>query len=207
MKHRFTAIALLLAAVSGASAQEAQNAQAKSAEAAQSSEGDHGIRLELRPFAGRYIPVGSMSDDFKSANTFGGQTALELSDHLHVLASVGYTDGTSTIAALVNGATKIWQYDGGVEVNGIMPFGNGWSFRPFAGAGLGARSYKYAETGIGSRTGVSGYGALGSELRRGEIALRVEGRGYINQFKQPLVEQTNIRPDAAFSVGLAYHLF
>ena len=206
VKHRFTAIALLLAAVSGASAQESQNTKASS-EAAQGSQGEHGIGLELRPFAGRYIPFGSMGADFKGANSFGVQTALELSPYFHVVANVGWTDGTSTIAALSNGKTTIMQYDGGVEVNGVVPFGTGWSFRPFAGAGAGARSYSYEEQGVGSRTGFSGYGTVGAELRRAAIALRLEGRGYLNAFKQPLIEQTNIRPDAALALGLAYHLF
>ena len=206
MKHRFTAIALLLAAASGASAQESPNAKATS-EAAQAGEAEHGIRLEVRPFAGRYIPIGSMRDEFKSANSFGVQTALELSQYFHVLASVGWTDGMSTNPAMTNGKTKVMQYDGGVEVNGVMPFGTGWSFRPFAGGGAGARSYSYEEQGVGSRTGLSGYGTVGAELAKSAIAFRLEARGYVNSFKQPLMDVSSIRSDAALAFGVAYHLF
>ena len=210
MKLRLTTLAALLAA-SNISAQEAsatkeaQDAQAtKSAQVPQST---NSVRLEVRPFAGRYIPTGRMSDDFKSANTFGVQTAVELSSMFHVLASAGWTDGTSTIGALTNGKTAVWQYDAGVEVNGLKSFGNNWQFRPFAGAGAGARTYSYEETGVGSKTCMNGYGAVGAELQKSVIGFRLESRGYVNCFKQPLTNEKTIRADGLLSFGIAYHLF
>jgi hypothetical protein len=210
VKHRLTTVALLLAAVSGVSAQETQGSKetqnAQTAEA-QLPQGHH-ARFEVRPFAGRYIPTGRMSDDFESANTFGVQTAFELSNYVHVLASAGWTDGLSTIGALTTGKTAVWQYDGGVEVNGLKELGKGWLFRPFAGAGAGARSYQFDDASIaGSKTCMNGYAAFGSELQKSVIGFRLESRGYVGCFKDPFSNRKSIRSDAMVAFGVSYHLF
>lgn len=209
--NRFTTAALLLAAISSASAQETQGTRetqnAQTAEAAQLPQGNH-ARFEVRSFAGRYIPSGRMSDDFKSANTFGVQTAFELSSYVHVLASAGWTDGMSTIGAINNGKTSVWQYDGGVEVNGLKELGKGWIFRPFVGAGAGARSYKFDDpVVVGTKTCMNGYGALGTELQKSVIGFRLESRGYVNCFKDPFTSQKSFRSDAMLAFGVSYHLF
>ena len=90
MKLRMFAAALSLAAISTAAAQDAPR-----------------LRLELRPFAGVYVPTGAMADDFKSTSLFGVQPALEVNHYFHVLGSVAWTDGRSKIAALTNDAANI----------------------------------------------------------------------------------------------------
>lgn len=190
MQLRIMAVAACFAALSTAAAQE------KSA-----------VRLELRPFAGMYVPAGSMADDFKSATLFGIQPALELNQNFHILGTLGWTDGRSKIGALTDDRAALWQYDLGLEVNGFKDIGYGWLFRPFAGVGAGARTYDYEASGVGSRTCTSGYGALGTEFQKLAIALRAESRGYVNCFKQPLTNKKLTRADMTFAFGFAYHLF
>ena len=190
MKLRSLAVVACLAAVSVASAQDTLSA-----------------RLELRPFAGRYVPMGAMSDDFKSASLFGAQGALELSHNFHVLASLGWTDGRATIPALSSDRMNVWQYDVGLEVNGYKDIGYGWLFRPFAGAGAGARTYDYDALEVSRKTCTSGYGALGTEFQKLSIALRFESRGYVTCFTQPLTNDKKTRTDMTFALGFAYHLF
>ena len=190
MKHRLLTVAALLAAVSGVGAQ-----------------GPAPLRLEVRPFAGRYVPMGSQADDFKSSTLFGVQTALELNSHVHFLGSLAWSNGRSKIGALTNDEANLWQYDAGAEFNGYQELGYGWLFRPFVGVGGGARTYEYAQTGIGSRTCASGYGALGTEFQKASVALRFESRGYVNCFKSPLTGENLNRSDATFGFGFAYHIF
>lgn len=190
MRLGLIAMAGCLAAISTAAAQE------KSA-----------VRLELRPFAGLYVPAGSMADDFKSASLIGIQPALELTRNLHLLGTFGWTDGRSKIGALNDDRATMWQYDLGFEFNGYSEFGSGWLFRPFVGLGAGARTYEYKSAGVGDRTCTAGYGALGTEFQKLAIALRVESRGYLNCFKQPFTNDRLMRTDMTLAFGFAYHLF
>ena len=212
VKHRLTTAALLLAAISSASAQEAQPTKdtqnAQTTQSAPLPQG-HTSRFELRPFAARYIPTGRQSDDFKSGNLFGLQTAVELNSYFHVLASAGWMDATSTIGALSNGKTSVWQYDAGIEVNGVKKFGNNWMFRPFSGVGAGARSYSYEDPSVvGTKTCMNGYGALGVELQKSVIGFRLESRGYVGCFKNPtFTGEKAIRADGTLAFGVSYHLF
>jgi hypothetical protein len=190
MKLHLDVMAGCLAALSTAAAQE------KSA-----------VRLELRPFAGMYVPAGGMADDFKSSSLFGIQPALELNQNFHVLGTFGWSDARSKIGALTNDQAYLWQYDLGVEANAFKEIGEGWLFRPFVGAGAGARTYEYKDVGVGNKTCTAGYGALGTEFQKLALALRIESRGYVNCFTQPLTGKKLTRADMTFAAGFAYHLF
>jgi hypothetical protein len=189
MKYRLITIAAMLAVTSAAAAQQSS-----------------AVRLELRPFAARYVPIGSQSDDFQSAAAYGLQTALELNRHTHLLASVGWTDGRSKMSWLSKDGAAIWQYDFGAEFNGVAEMGYGWLFRPFVGVGAGARTYDYEATEANSRTCSAGYAALGSEFQTGPLALRFESRGYVNCYQSPLNSSKKNRGDLLFALGFAYHV-
>jgi hypothetical protein len=163
-------------------------------------------RFELRPFASWYVPAGSQADDFKSGAMYGVQAGLELSNNFHVLASGSWMDGKSKIASLTTGNLTMWQYDLGVEVNGLRELPAAWLFRPFAGAGAGARTYNYEQLGIATSTCSTGYAALGTEFQKSAVALRLESRGYISCFKSPYSGRSLNRNDYSLTFGLAYHL-
>jgi hypothetical protein len=164
------------------------------------------IRLEIRPFAGRYLPTGTQGDDFKQAPTFGVQGAVELSSYIHVLASAGWTDGQSKIGVLSLNGTQILQTDLGAEFNMLHEIGTHYLLKPFVGVGAGARRYTYKEPGIESSTATAGYGALGSEFQRGSVALRLEARGYVSRFYMPMTTDKHFRNDMSVMFGLAYHI-
>ena len=189
MRYKTIAVAGLLAAASVAGAQDSKP-----------------VRLEIRPFAGTYLPTGTQADEFKQGPMFGAHAALELSSNFHVLGSVGWTNSHSKFGALVSDQAHMLQYDAGLEVNGVREFGQKYLLRPFVGVGAGARSYQYKDAGIGTKTCVAGYAGLGSELQRGAFALRFETRGYVSCFKQPFSSEKKIRNDASFMLGLAYHI-
>ena len=161
--------------------------------------------MELRPFAGVYVPTGAMRRDFGTATTLGAQGALELSRHWHVLGSVGWTHGHNKLA-LGSDVTYLWQYDVGVEANLVRALGTHWLLRPFAGVGGGGRTYDYRAAGVSSRTCTAGYGALGTELQRGAMAVRLEGRDYLTCFESPATGRKHTRNDFGVTLGLAYHL-
>ena len=164
------------------------------------------IRPEIRPFVGAYIPAGAMRDDFKTSEMFGAQAALELSDYFHVGGTVAWAHGHNKFAGFSDDLTYIWQYDLGVELNLMQEVGATWLFRPFLGAGGGGRTYDYQAEGVGTQTCTAGYAALGSELQRGSIALRLAGRGYLACFESPVTATKTTRNDFGLAFGLAYHI-
>ena len=164
------------------------------------------MRPEIRPFAGVYVPTGALRHDFKSATMLGMQVAMELNDNLHVLGSLGWTHGHAKFAVLNDDVAYIWQYDAGVEFNLLAELGNQWLLRPLAGLGAGGRTYDYQAEGVGTSSCLAGYGALGTELQRGAIALRLEGRNYLACIDSPRTGRQHTRNDLGIMFGFAYHL-
>jgi hypothetical protein len=160
--------------------------------------------LEVRPFAGVFVPVGAQRSDFKAATTLGAQTAVELGRNVHALAGVGWTHGHNKL--YVDDVTHIWQYDAGAEFNLNREIGDGIMLRPFVGAGAGGRTYDYKAGGVGTNSCLAGYGTLGSEIQDGVIAFRAEARNYLSCYESPISGTKRTRHDLGLSIGLAYHL-
>jgi hypothetical protein len=165
------------------------------------------LRPEFRPFAGVLIPTGDFRNEFKTAETFGGQLALEVTPVVHVVGSLGWTHGHSKLAvAVANDRTDVWQYDAGVELNPFGRPGTTWEFRPFIGFGAGARTNDYKAATLRTTTCFAGYGALGAELQRGFLAFRVEGRDYLSCQESPVDGLKKTRNDVRLNFGIALHL-
>lgn len=162
-------------------------------------------RPEFRPFVGAFIPMGAARDAFKSATTVGGQAAVELNRNFHLLGTVSWTHGHNKFD-VIDDLTRIWQYDIGAEYNVVQELGGGWMLRPFAGGGLGARTYDYAGT-LGTNTCTAGYATLGSEVQLRAVAFRLEAREYLSCFESPLSGKKHTRNDVGISLGVAYHIF
>lgn len=160
--------------------------------------------IEIRPFAGAFIPLGAYRAEFKSATMVGAQAAVELNRYVHGLASVGWTHGHNKF--FVEDLTHIWQYDVGAEFNLVRQIGYGWYFRPFAGTGAGGRTYDYRGVAERTTTCVAGYGTMGSELQHNVVAFRFEARDYLSCFKSPMTSTKQTRNDLGLTFGLAYHI-
>jgi hypothetical protein len=82
-----------------------------------------------------------------------------------------------------------------------------WSFTPFAGLGIGGRTYDYRDVdNVDAKTNLAGYGALGGEFAFGQFGLRVEGRDYISRF-EPLTGdgEKKTRNDVSVAAGLSIY--
>jgi hypothetical protein len=162
--------------------------------------------LELRPLIGAYVPAGDQRDAFKDATMLGVQAAFEYNSLFHLVATTTWTHGHARVAGLSTDVTYIWQYDVGGEFGVFQDIGESWSFRPFAGAGAGARTYDYRASLVDSEMCTAGYGSLGMELQRDLLGLRMEGRGYAHCFKAPVDGARRVtRYDGALMFGVSYH--
>jgi hypothetical protein len=164
------------------------------------------IRPELRPFFGAYVPAGGLRSQFKTAATAGLQGALEMNSNFHLLGTLAWTYGHNKFAGVQDDVTNIWNYDVGAELNAYRELRSGWLFRPFVGAGIGARTYDYSAN-LPTNTCTSGYASLGTEMQMHRIAYRVEGRSYLTCYEHPVTGLKGNRSDYQFSFGMAYHIF
>jgi len=160
--------------------------------------------VEVRPFAGMFLPTGAQRADFTSATIIGIQGAMEFNRHVHAVGSVGRTHGRNKLFA--KDGTNIWQYDVGAELNLVRQIRVEWDLRPFVGAGAGGRTYEYRAPGVGTRSCYAGYATAGAELQRELVAFRAEARDYLSCFDSPVTGVKRTRNDLGLTVGVAYHL-
>jgi len=159
--------------------------------------------FELRPYVGAYVPTGDQRDLLKDAVLVGAQASWRLIPEFAITGSVGWSPSKDRITS-GNQTLDVYQYDIGGEARFAgEPASAAWNFTPFAGLGIGGRTYDYRDLDVESKTNVAGYGALGGELGVGRLGLRVEARDYVSRFK-PLVGggETKTRNDVTIVTGL-----
>jgi hypothetical protein len=162
--------------------------------------------MEIRPFAGVYVPTGAQHDIFRIAPMVGVQGALELRPNIHLVGELSWVPANMKVAT-TNDNAHILSQDLGVEMLLVRELPNGWLVKPFAGLGGGIRNFLYRANEFTSRGGPAGYGTLGSELEIGSIALRLEARGHIFRYRPPMTGSDNVtRRDLSVQLGMAYHL-
>jgi len=161
--------------------------------------------FELRPFVGAYIPTGDQRDLLKDAVLVGGQASWRVVPVLALTGTFAWSPSKDRISA-GNQTLDLYQYDLGAEVRTPRALDAGIAeFTPFVGLGLGARTYDYRNLDVTSKSDFDGYGALGGDFGFGPIALRIEARDYVSQFK-PLTGtgSSGTRNDIGLAAGLGY---
>ncbi len=161
---------------------------------------------EIRPFVGAYIPTGPQRDALKNAMIGGVQFGYEYRDMMHFIGTLGWSPAKENVTT-EHQRVNLYGYDAGIELFARRPVTSPWEFRPFIGTGLGARTYDPNIAGAKSHTYMDGYGALGAEFQMKQMALRIEGRDYISQWKGIAGDERNkTRNDIMLVAALAWHL-
>ena len=194
--YRARLAALAMIALSGSLAATDANAQSVAS--------SPGLGFEVRPYAGAYIPTGDQRDLLKDAVIVGAQASYRVLPQLAVTGTFGWspskdriTDGDQTL--------DLYQYDLGAEARAPSWFASStgaWDLTPFAGLGVGGRTYDYRDLDVDSKTNVAGYGALGGEFGFGRTGLRLEARDYVSQFKPLTGGDSKTRNDVTLAAGL-----
>lgn len=164
------------------------------------------VKPEIRPFAGAMIPTGEQRKLFMDAPMAGISTAVELKPTVHVLATFAWVPAQNKYGVAQNNV-NIFQYTAGAELGFVRPLAGNWELRPFAGIGVGARTYAFQGAGLADKTCFAGYGALGTEFQVARTALRVEARDNVFCYRSPVPGvSSQTRNDVGLSLGVAYHL-
>jgi hypothetical protein len=162
---------------------------------------------ELRPLIGAFVPTANQADVFKSAILVGGEAAMEINKFTTLLGSFSWAPAKLKLSGYDDKA-NVYSFDVGLEFAQTTKLADGWEFKPFFGAGVGGRTYDYADKTLPGNTGMAGYGALGTEFQFGVTALRLEARDVVTGFKDPLgARKTSARNDVALLAGFAYHFW
>lgn len=163
-------------------------------------------RVELRVTGGAFVPAGSQRDALGDAHLSALQVAWLVRPTLAITGTVGWARSRD-LALTGSPKLDVFTSDIGVEARPVEWFaGRAITFRPFVGAGVGARSYNHRALNVDATHNIAAYGAVGGELGLGRVGLRVEARDYASGFK-PLtgVGSASTRNDVSLLLGLRFN--
>lgn len=164
------------------------------------------VKPEIRPFAGAVIPTGQQRKQFMDAPLFGLSAAVELQPQIHVLGTFAWVPAQDKYGFSQNNV-NVFQYTVGAELGFVQPLAGRWELRPFAGVGVGGRTYAFQAAGLNDRTSFTGYAALGTEFQIARTALRLEARDNVTYYRSPVSGiSSETRNDVGLALGIAYHL-
>lgn len=158
--------------------------------------------FEFRPYAGAYIPTGDQRDLLEDAVLVGAQASYRILPQFAITGTFGWSPSKDRIA-VGDQKLDLYQYDVGAELRAPSWFTSGaWDFTPFAGLGVGGRTYDYRDLDVDAKSNIAGFGVLGGELGFGRAGLRVEARDYVSRFKPFDGGDSKTRNDVTVAAGL-----
>lgn len=153
--------------------------------------------------SGAFIPTGVQRSIVKTGNVSTAQLAYVVNPSLALTTTVGWARSRE-VATPGSKKFDVFTYDLGVEAR--LPrvvFGGIKSFAPFAGAGMGARSYNYRNTEESAAHNMAAFGSAGGEVGARPVRLRVEVRDYVTRFRGLNGEgASSTRNDVVVTAGL-----
>lgn len=156
-----------------------------------------GARLEFSPFAGAFIPVAGQRQALSKALLLGARGTWDLHEHVAFVATAAWARPESGGADV-----DLFQWDIGLQGQAPVALGRGWSLEPFAGVGVGTRTYSFVKLDLQRRTDFVFYSGLGVDLRRDRLALGVTARHQLTAFSP--VADTGARGDLALLGSLSW---
>jgi len=145
-------------------------------------------RWEFLMPSGALMPTGAQHHAIRSASLSAAQLTYVVRPSIAITSQFGWARSRDIVAA---GTPKldVFTYDVGAELRTARAeAGKASGFMPFAGIGVGGRSYNYRKLEVDATHNLSAYGSVGGELRVRRVGVRLEARDYVSGFK-PLAGQ------------------
>jgi hypothetical protein len=136
-------------------------------------------RWELLVPSGALLPTGEQRDAIKTANISAVQISFVPKSALAITSMIGWARSRD-ISTAGDPKLDVFTYDVGAELRAAR-----WkkSFTPFAGAGVGGRSYNYRKLDVDATHNLSAYASVGGEMGIRRVRVRLEARDYVSAFK------------------------
>jgi len=153
--------------------------------------------------SGTLIPTGAQRQDLQRANITAAQVAYVIRPDFAITGTFGWARSRD-IANVARPSIDVFTYDVGAEArSNRWSAGRATTFSPFAGVGVGARSYNYHSPNVDATHNAAGYVSAGGEFGRGRVRLRLEARDYVTGFKPFNGAGTgSVRNDVTAMIGL-----
>ncbi|CAN5410351.1 hypothetical protein BH09GEM1_BH09GEM1_45110 [soil metagenome] len=133
--------------------------------------------------SGALVPTGAERSAIKDAALSTAQLSYVMHSQFAITTMVGWARSRD-LASANDPKLDVFTYDIGAELRAPRSGSDdGMSLIPFAGVGVGSRSYNYRALDIDATHNVAGYGAVGGDLGKGRLHLRLEVRDYVTGFK------------------------
>jgi hypothetical protein len=158
---------------------------------------------ELLFSSGALVPTGVQRSVVKDAPLSTAQVSYVMRSRFAITTMAGWARSRD-LATADDPKLDVFTFDVGAEARAPrLIAGETMSFTPFIGAGAGSRSYNYRGIDVDATHNVAGYGAVGGELGKGRVHVRLEVRDYLSRFK-PLsgAGTPGTRNDVVALVGL-----
>jgi hypothetical protein len=153
--------------------------------------------------SGALIPTGAQRNALKDAQLSTAQVSYVIGSRFAITTMFGWARSRD-LASAGDPKLDVFTYDVGAEARAPRrTAGRSMTFTPFVGVGVGSRSYNYRRLDVDATHNVAGYGAVGGELGRRRVRLRLEVRDYLTGFKPLDGEGTaDTRNDVVAMIGL-----
>ncbi|MFN2564185.1 MAG: hypothetical protein ABR499_04150, partial [Gemmatimonadaceae bacterium] len=114
--------------------------------------------------SGALIPTGAQRNVLKDAQLSTAQVSYVIRSRFAITTMFGWARSRD-LASVGDPKLDVFTYDVGAEARAPRWMaGRSMTFTPFAGVGVGSRSYNYRSLDVDATHNVAGYGAVGGEL-------------------------------------------
>lgn len=138
-------------------------------------------RLEVAAYAGAFLGTGDQRDLLDDAVLTGLIASYDIHPNVALVGSFAWAPSQAKGLALDNDV-DLYQYDVGVQGQLAYELSSEVTLKPFAGLGVGARTYSLRNRDVDAETDFAGYAALGASAEYRGFALRLTARDYLTSF-------------------------
>jgi hypothetical protein len=145
--------------------------------------------FQISPYVGALIPTGGQRDVLDDAVLTGVTLSYELHRYLSAVGTFGWAATESKDAPTLGQDLNVLQYDVGLQGQYPFALGKGLTLKPFVGAGLGVRSYDFADLDVNTESDFVHYFAAGAALEYRHLAVGVTVRDTLGAYDGLVVDE------------------
>lgn len=156
---------------------------------------------QVSPFLGVFLPTGHQRGVLDDAVLMGVTASYDAHRYLALVGTLGWSQTYGHGLAARAGTLDLVQYDLGIQGQLPIDLGDGQTLKPFLGAGVGGRTYRFRDLNVERETDLVGYWALGVTLECGHLVLGAAARNYLSDFDGVGAERGSTRASDVAVLG------
>lgn len=138
--------------------------------------------MQVSPLLGALVPTGHGRALFDDAVLMGLTVSYDVHRHVALVGAFGWAQSEGHGFGARTATLDVVQYDLGAQAQLPIDLGGGQALKPFVGAGIGGRTYRFREPGVERETDLVGYWATGVTLECRGFVLGATARNYLSDF-------------------------